>query len=96
MKWFGLCLGRSKATAAIEASRARTALLKTQRQDEDAAAAERPNYIHKSHSVIEKENTEGSEKVQKKLDKDGIFTTPTPTLSEDSTWLQKAVAEVSC
>jgi hypothetical protein len=44
--------------------------------------------------VIEKANTEGSEKQQTKLDKDGIFTTPTPILSEDSTWLEKAVAEV--
>ncbi|XP_031564143.1 cilia- and flagella-associated protein 43-like [Actinia tenebrosa] len=92
-EWSFSATGRSKSTTAIQVSRARTALLKTQRQDEDAAAAERPNYIHKSASVIEKENTEGSEKVQKKLEKDGIFTTPTPTLSEDSTWLQKAVAE---
>ena len=44
-------------------------------------------------SPVEKANTEASEK-QQKVVKDGIYTTPTPTPSEDATWLEKAVSEV--
>ena len=89
-----IVLGKSKATAAIDAARSRTTALTSQRKDEDTAAAGRPEYISKSASIIEKATTERTEKQQNKIDKNGIFTTPTPTLGEESTWLEKAVAEV--
>jgi len=90
---FSIISGRGKAAAAIDAARSRTSTLTAQRKDEDAAAANRPNYVHRTHSIIEKSTTEAAEK--QKMDKDGIFTTPTPTLGEESTWLDRAVAEVS-
>lgn len=65
------------------------------RKDEDSLAAERGEYVPRSLSPVEKANTEASEKQQKrKVIKDGIYTTPTPTPSEDATWLEKAVSEV--
>ena len=56
-------------------------------------AAQRVEYVPRPLSPVEKANTEASEK-QQKIIKDGIYTTPTPTPSEDSTWLEKAVSEV--
>ena len=87
------CLGKGKATAAIDAARARASLLATIRKDEDSLAAQRGEYVPRPLSPVEKANTEASEK-QQKVVKDGIYTTPTPTPSEDSTWLEKAVSEV--
>ena len=85
--------GKSKATAAIDAARARSSLLTTMRKEEDSLAAQRGDYVPRPLSPVEKANTEASEK-QQKVVKDGIYTTPTPTPSEDATWLQKAVSEV--
>ena len=87
------CSGKGKATAAIDAARARASLLSTIRKDEDNVAAERGDYVPRPLSPVEKANTEASEK-QQKVVKDGIYTTPTPTPSEDATWLEKAVSEV--
>ena len=87
------CPGRGKATAAIDAARARTSLLTTIRNDEDSLAAQRGEYVPRPLSPVEKANTEASEK-QEKVVMDGIYTTPTPTPSEDATWLEKAVSEV--
>lgn len=87
------CPGRGKATAAIDAARARTSLLTTIRNDEDSLAAQRGDYVPRPLSPVEKANTEASEK-QQKVVMDGIYTTPTPTPSEDATWLEKAVSEV--
>ena len=86
-------VGRGKATAAIDAARARTSLLATTRREEDILAAQRGDHIPRPLSPVEKANTEASEK-QQKIVKDGIYTTPTPTPSEDATWLEKAVSEV--
>ena len=88
-----LFVGRGKATAAIDAARARTSLLATIRKEEDSLAAQRGDYIPRPLSPVEKANTEASEK-QQKIVKDRIYTTPTPTPSEDATWLEKAVSEV--
>ena len=85
--------GRGKATAAIDAARARASLLTTIRNDEDSLAAQRGDYVPRPLSPVEKANTEASEK-QQKVVMDGIYTTPTPTPSEDATWLEKAVSEV--
>lgn len=87
------CPGRGKATAAIDAARARTSLLTTIRNDEDSLAAQRGDYVPRPLSPVEKANTEASEK-QQKVVMDGIYTTPTPTPSENATWLEKAVSEV--
>ena len=85
-------VGRSKATAAIDMSRQRTSLLSTTRKEEDAVAVSRPVFVPKhEESVVEKANTEASEKEKPSQD---IYTTPTPPPSEDATWLEKAVAEV--
>lgn len=92
IRWF-ISSGKGKATAAIDAARARSSLLTTMRKDEDSLAAERGEYVPRSLSPVEKANTEASEK-QQKVVKDGIYTTPTPTPSEDATWLEKAVSEV--
>ena len=91
--WPNLFVGRGKATAAIDAARARTSLLATIRKEEDSLAAQRGDYIPRPLSPVEKANTEASEK-QQKIVKDGIYTTPTPTPSEDATWLERAVSEV--
>ena len=93
LSWPNLFVGRGKATAAIDAARARTSLLATIRREEDSLAAQRGDYIPRPLSPVEKANTEASEK-QQKIVKDGIYTTPTPTPSEDATWLEKAVSEV--
>lgn len=85
--------GRGKATAAIDAARARASLLTTIRNDQDSLAAQRGDYVPRPLSPVEKANTEASEK-QQKVVMDGIYTTPTPTPSEDVTWLEKAVSEV--
>lgn len=90
--WNFTSTGKGKATAAIDAARARSSLLTTMRKDEDSLAAERGEYVPRSISPVEKANTEASEKQQKVI-KDGIYTTPTPTPSEDATWLEKAVSE---
>ncbi|KAM7447734.1 Cilia- and flagella-associated protein 43 [Porites harrisoni] len=90
--WNYSSTGRGKATAAIDAARARTSLLATIRKEEDSLAAQRGDYIPRPLSPVEKANTEASEK-QQKIVKDGIYTTPTPTPSEDATWLEKAVSE---
>ena len=92
IRWF-ISSGKGKATAAIDAARARSSLLTTMRKDEDSLAAGRGEYVPRSLSPVEKANTEASEKQQKVI-KDGIYTTPTPTPSEDATWLEKAVSEV--
>ena len=73
--------------------RARTSLLTGTRTQEDTLAAQREEYLPRPPSPVEKANTEASEK-QQKIVKDGIYTTPTPTPSEDATWLEKAVSEV--
>lgn len=85
--------GKGKATAAIDAARARASLLTTIRKEEDSLVAQRGDYVPRPLSPVEKANTEASEK-QQKVVKDGIYTTPTPTPSEDATWLEKAVSEV--
>lgn len=90
--WNYSTTGKAKATAAKEAARARAALLTTIRKEEDSLAAERGEYAPRPLSPVEKANTEASEK-QQKIIKDGIYTTPTPTPSEDATWLEKAVSE---
>lgn len=77
----------------MDAARARASLLTTIRKDEDSLAAQRGDYVPRPLSPVEKANTEASEK-QQKVVKDGIYTTPTPTPSEDATWLEKAVSEV--
>ena len=68
-------------------------MLTATRTQEDTLAAQREEYFPRSLSPVEKANTEASEK-QQKIVKDGIYTTPTPTPSEDATWLEKAVSEV--
>ncbi|PFX29198.1 cilia- and flagella-associated protein 43-like [Stylophora pistillata] len=90
--WNFTSTGKNKATAAIDAARARSSLLTTVRKNEDSLAAERGEYVPRPLSPIEKANTEASEKQQKVI-KDDIYTTPTPTPSEDATWLEKAVSE---
>ena len=90
---FFLFSGKSKAMAALDAARARNSLLTAMRKEEDNIAGSRPEFVPKPPSVIEKANTEASEK-QTKTIKDGIYTTPTPTPAEDATWLEKAVSEV--
>ena len=77
----------------MDAARARAALLTTIRKEEDSLAAQRGDYEPRPLSPVEKANTEASEK-QQKVVKEGIYTTPTPTPSEDATWLEKAVGEV--
>jgi len=90
--WNYSSTGKGKATAALEAARARASLLTTIRKEEDSLAAQRGDYVARPLSPVEKANTEASEK-QQKIVKDGIYTTPTPTPSEDATWLEKAVSE---
>lgn len=90
--WNFTSTGKGKAAAAMDAARARASLLTTIRKDEDSLAAQRGDYVPRPLSPVEKANTEASEK-QQKVVKDGIYTTPTPTPSEDATWLEKAVSE---
>lgn len=90
--WNFSSTGRGKAAAAIENARARTSMLTGTRTQEDTLAAQREEYLPRPTSPVEKANTEASEK-QQKIVKDGIYTTPTPTPSEDATWLEKAVSE---
>ncbi|XP_068708688.1 cilia- and flagella-associated protein 43-like [Montipora foliosa] len=90
--WNFSSTGKGKAAAATEAARARATLLTSTRTQEDSLAAQREEYLPRPLSPVEKANTEASEK-QQKIIKDGIYTTPTPTPSEDATWLEKAVSE---
>ena len=73
----------------------RAAILKRTRNEENELAVARPLLITKSDEpIIEKANTEATEKQRQSADGMDTSSTPAPP-SKHATWLEKAVDEVS-
>lgn len=86
--------GKTKAAAAIEAARSHKSMLQAARSREnEVLAGMKEWHQHSGHShdaMTTKQNNEEKARIalEKALETDDIYTTPTPSLGSDPTWME--------